>query len=561
MNGGNQVVEALRAVGANTVFGLLGSSTMEVYDALYDAADIRYIGVRDEAAGTHMADAYGRISGQPGIILAGQAGPGATNLVTGLVQAKLAYSPLVAITGLASTEHLGRDTFQEVDQQSIFSAITKRTFTVPRAERIGDFIYEAYRLANAGQRGPVVVQVPRDFFAQETASIKPQQKGLKAPATGVPDKATLAAIREMIAAAKRPVIMAGAGVKWSRGSAALEQFAQLLGIPVTVSAGHTDVIRNDHPFFFGQVGPRGNPLASRLVRESDLILALGTRLGFNTTFYNNDVVAKGTAIVQVDIDPFAIGRHFPVALGYVGDAGAAIMALTEVCRDLTPERRKWSAAYSGLSAERDELWQKREKLGADNKMPMSAERVFAELRRAMPRNAIVTLDAGTLCLQASDQLRYYEPPALLTPLDFGLVGFSYAAGLGAKLAAPERPVVTLMGDGGFGMTMAEISTAVEHRINTVAVVLDNGSWGAEKAYQRDFYDGRYIGADIKSPPYDKVAELMGASGFAITQPGQLENVFREALAANAPAVIHVKVDPNALVSFRRDSFKHRAPKA
>jgi acetolactate synthase-1/2/3 large subunit/sulfoacetaldehyde acetyltransferase len=183
--------------------------------------------------------------------------------------------------------------------------------------------------------------------------------------------------------------------------------------------------------------------------------------------------------------------------------------------------------------------------------------VFHELRQIMPRYAVVTLDAGTMCLQATDQLRYYQAPGLITPLDFGLVGFSYAAGIGAKAAAPDRPVVTLMGDGGFAMTMAEITTAVQHDIATVAVVLDNGCWGAEKAYQRDFYNGRYIGADVLSPAYDQVAKLCGAEGYAASKPGELAAAVEAALASGRPAVVHAKVDPNAIVSFRRDSFKHR----
>jgi acetolactate synthase-1/2/3 large subunit/sulfoacetaldehyde acetyltransferase len=169
-----------------------------------------------------------------------------------------------------------------------------------------------------------------------------------------------------------------------------------------------------------------------------------------------------------------------------------------------------------------------------------------------------TLDAGTLCLQATDQLPYRQPPALFSPLDFGLVGFSYACGLGAKLACPDRPVISLMGDGGFGMTMSEIGTAVANGINTVCVVMNNGCWGAEKAYQRDFFGGRYIGADVPNPRYDKVAELFGAAGFRVEKPDEAEEAIRAALACNRPAIVDVMIDPDALYSFRRDSFAHRA---
>jgi acetolactate synthase-1/2/3 large subunit/sulfoacetaldehyde acetyltransferase len=360
----------------------------------------------------------------------------------------------------------------------------------------------------------------------------------------------------MLRKASAPVIVAGAGIKWGNGSVALGKLAERLSVPVASSAGHPDVLPTDHPMFFGQVGPRGNPVASRLSREADLVIALGTRLGFNTTFYTNNDLSPSAKIVQVDIDPEALGRYFPVELGFVSDAGAVAALLDKELAGMSDVPWKgWSAA---ASKEKEALWAEREKQGENRQEPLKADRVFKEIRDVLPKDAIVTLDAGTMCLQATDRLRYFVPPAVFSPLDFGLVGFSYAAGLGAKAAAPGRPVVTLMGDGGFAMNMCEITTAVEHKLPTVAVVLDNGCWGAEKAYQRDFYNGRYIGADIRSLPYDKVAELACARGYRVERPGQLSETLKAALDAGEPAVIHVKVDPEAMISFRRDSFKHRS---
>ena len=182
------------------------------------------------------------------------------------------------------------------------------------------------------------------------------------------------------------------------------------------------------------------------------------------------------------------------------------------------------------------------------------------LRQVLPKNSAITLDAGTLCLQATDALEYYDPPSLFTPLDFGLVGFSFACGLGVKIAKPNKKVISLMGDGGFGMTISELSTAVEYKINTITIVMNNKSWGAEKAYQKDFYGKRYLGADISSPPFDKVAELYGAKGFKVKKVSEINQAVREALKINKPVVIDVDVDPKALYSFRRDSFKHRSKK-
>jgi acetolactate synthase-1/2/3 large subunit/sulfoacetaldehyde acetyltransferase len=557
MNGGEALVEALRSAGVSHVFGLLGSSTMEVYDALYDCKDIKYVGVRDERAGTHMADGFGRVAGRPGVFLAGQAGPGAANMVTGLAQAKLAYSPVVALTGIASSGHLGRDAFQEIDQQSLFAPITKRTLTVPRADRIPEFVKEAFRIANSGRCGPVVLQMPRDFFAQTIDVPIQKQADFAVTTDGLVNRQAIAALWDLLRKASAPVIVAGAGVKWSNGSQTLAKLAERLGIPVVTSAGHCDVLSNDHPMFFGQVGPRGNTVASRLTREADLIIALGTRLGFNTTFYTYNDISRTAPIVQVDIEPEAIGRYFPVTLGLIGDAGASAAALDEIAGKVERDKLAWRDWVTAAVKEREQLWADRDKEGQTKRTPLAPARIFKEIRDVLPREAIVTLDAGTMCLQATDQLRYFTPPALLSPLDFGLVGFSYAAGLGAKAAAPSRPVVSLMGDGGFAMTMAEITTAVTNGLSTVTVVLDNGCWGAEKAYQRDFYNGRFIGADIVSLPYDKVAELAGARGVAVSEPGALADALSAALKDGGPTVIHAKVDPNAMVSFRRDSFQHR----
>ena len=556
MNGGEAVIAALRSAGVSHVFGLLGSTTMEVYDALYDCADINYVGVRDERAGVHMADTFGRVSGRPGVFLAGQAGPGAANMVTGLAQAKLAYSPVVAITGLASSSHLGRDAFQEIDQQALFAPVTKRTMSVPRADRIVEFIKEAFRIANSGRRGPVVVQIPRDLFAAE---IEEQTADaffpIEAPVASI-DEASMDSLVEMLEKASAPLIIAGAGVKWGRGSDRLAETAQTLGIPVAASAGHGDVLPNDHPCYFGQVGPRGNPVASRLARDADLIIALGTRLGFNTTFYTNDNLSPDADIVQIDIEADAIGRYFPVSCGIVSDAGAFAAVLAKRAGAIR-KHEGWAGWCASAAEERTALWAKRDAEGNSDRTPLAAARVFREIREALPRDAIVTLDAGTMCLQATDQLQYFQPPALFSPLDFGLVGFSYAAGLGAKAAAPDRPVVSLMGDGGFAMTMAEITTAVSEGLPTVAVVLDNGCWGAEKAYQRDFYNGRFIGAEVPPIAYHTFAEMVGADGYLVTEPGGLKDALSKALASGRPSVIQVKVDPNAMISFRRDSFTHR----
>lgn len=555
MRCGMAAVEALRAAGVTKVFGLMGSSTLEIYDALYDAKDMEYIGVRHENCGMHMADAYGRVTQTPGLFMCGQAGPGSANMVLGLAQARMAYSPAVVITGLPSTEHMGRDAFQEIDQHTLFSPVTKRVMTVPRPERIPEFILEAFRIANSGRRGPVVVNIPRDLFNHDIEVEIP--RGVPELAAPAADRATLERIKQLILAARAPVIHAGAGIKWGRATAKLLRLAEKLQIPFTNSAGHADIAPIDHPLYAGGVGPRGNPVASMLTREADLILALGTRLGFNTTFYKHDDISKTAKIVQVDIDPLALGRYFPVELGVTADAGAVAEGLAEIMEPVTVDKAPWKARNEKFSKDKQQLWQAREASGTSASKPLHPDVIYAELRKVAPRDAIFTLDAGTTGFQATDQLPCYTAPALLTPLDCGMVGFSYAAGLGAKAAAPQRTVISLQGDGGFGMTMGEMMTAVMHNINSIAVVMDNGTWGSEIAYQRDFYNNRYIGAHVHSPRYDEVMKLCGGNGWFVTDAGGTADAVRQAMAGGKPAVIHVKVDPEAVISFRKDALKKR----
>lgn len=551
-------MEALRAAGVDRIFGLMGSSTLDLYDALYDAKDIRHIGVRDERAGTHMADAYGRITGRPGIMIAGQSGPGSTNLVTGLAQAYLAYSPVVVITGLPLTQHMGKDSFQEIDQHTLFLPVTKKVFDVPTAKRIPELILEAMRIANSGRRGPVLLNIARDLFAEQIDA-EIQYSGVVPVKAGYVDPAAASEVKRLLLGARAPALLVGAGVKWERGHEDVMRLAGKLALPIAASSGHGDVVPNDHPLYCGYAGPApyGNPVARELVHGADVILALGTRLGFNTTLYGHDVVPKHAKIIQVDIDPDAIGKYYPVHMGIVGDARSFAACLADAVGDGEGKNAAWLERNRTLRKMWDALWEERDRLGRQSVTPLTPEQVFGEVSRVLPRNAIVALDSGTLCRQAADQLRYYEPPALLTPLDFALVGFGYAAGLGAKVAAPERPVISMSGDGGFGMTVIEVCTAVQSGINSIGIVLDNECWGSEKAYQRDFYNERYIAESIISPRYDVVAESCGAQGYFVGRPGELAEALSHALKADKPAVVHVKVDPDAIVSSRKDALKHR----
>ena len=554
LSGGQAVVEALRIEGVKYVFGLIGSATLELFDALYEAKDIKFIDVRDERTGTHMADGYARASGQPGIVIAGQNGPGATNLVTGIAQANAAFSPVISLAGDIASEHRGKDAFQEIDQQALFEPITKKTFSVKQTEKIPKILNEAFNLALTPRCGPVHVNLPRDILTNNAnfAEFNKHHNNILPKAS----KDNLTKTIDIILSSSKPVIIAGGGIKNTQGGQEVIHLAKILNIPIVSSAGHGDALPFDESLYAGQMGPRGNPVASNLVKEADVILALGTRLGFNSTFFSYENINEQASIIQVDIEPKSLGRYFPITIGICADAKtAAIELYNEI--SLKKETIRIDSWTKNFLDKRKAYLKKRDAEADFNPHLIQPSGFFKILRETLPKNSAVTLDAGTLCLQATDMLNFYHPRSLFTPLDFGLVGFSFACGLGVKLAKPDCPVISLMGDGGFGMTISELSTAVQHKINTVTIVMNNKSWGAEKAYQRDFYEKRYIGANIDSPPFDKVAELYGAAGFHVNKISELKDVINTALQCEKPAIINVDVDPSALYSFRTDSFKHK----
>jgi len=559
LTGGQAAVQSLKKEGVKHVFGLIGSATMEMFDALYHEKKIKFIGVRDERTGTHMADGYARASNQPGIIIAGQNGPGATNLVTGLAQAKAAFSPVISIAGLYSTKDKMEDAFQGLDQQSLFEPVTKKTFTVKKSKKISQYLSNAFKVAMSPRRGPVCINIPRNILA-EKSFYKINDKGMSYKKNyNIRAKTTVInKSLNLINKSKRFVIIVGAGIKYNSSFKTVTKLAEYLNVPIVTAAGHGDAIPNDHKLNSGQMGPRGNPVATKLMKEADVILALGTRLGFNSTFYSYENINKKAKIIQVELEKKMIGKYFPISIGILADAATVATQLLKALKQkkISPNTDEWTKRFI---TDRAKFLINRDKIKSTNN-PIQPNALFKELRKVLPKNTAITLDAGTLCLQATDSLNYFKPPSLFSPLDFGLVGFSFACGLGIKLANPKKTVVSLMGDGGFGMTISELSTAVEYKINTITIIMNNKSWGAEKAYQKDFFGKRYLGADITSPPFDKVANLYGAKGYKVKKLSEVKKVFKNALRANRPVVIDVDVDPKALYSFRRDSFKHRVKK-
>jgi thiamine pyrophosphate-dependent acetolactate synthase large subunit-like protein len=560
MTGGEAVVETLIANDVEIITGLIGSSTLEILDGLYNNADnVRYIGCIQESAGMHLSDGYARYTGKPGIFIAGQAGPGITNTVTAMAQAKAAFSPVINLAGAIARDHRDMDAFQEVDQVSLMKPVSKKVFEVKDVDTIPLILNEGFETALTPRMGPVHIDLPRDVLGHSSEFAPPQKHQIaKLP---IADETSIQKSVKLLSEAEKPVILIGAGIKnyGSEGAETVISLAELLNAPMTASPGHNDVIPSGHPLYAGAAGPRGSGLGSNLLKEADVILVLGSRIGFNTSFYSYENINEKASIIQCEIDQKSIGRYFPVEVGILADAKTVAKQLYSSLKtvQLKKEVEEWSHQFK---KNKKSFLDQREASADTQSVPILSSGLFKELRSALPKDAIITLDAGTMCLQLTDALDFHQPKSLFSPLDYGLIGWSYPAGLGLKIAAPDRTIVSFHGDGGFATCYQELATAVENKINTIAIICNNKCWGAEKSYQKDFFDGRFIGADVSTPDFDKVAELYGCQGIKVEKATEIGDAIQAGIKAECPTVIDVQCSPDALYSFRQDSFKHKVTK-
>lgn len=559
MNAGTAILECLRKEKIRYAWGIIGSSYLELLDAFYGATDIEFVSVRNEQAAAHIADAYARTVNGVGVCIA-QGGPGVTNLVTGVALARLAYSPVLAIGGATMTAHELRGSFQEIDQISLMRPVTKAALRIGRADRAAELTRHAIRTAVSGQKGPVFLEVPRDILSQPSDAAILETSAYRAEENPAPTSNAVRRAIALLLEAKQPLIIAGSGVKWARASASLLELVDTLQVPFVVSNGNRDLVPNDHPLFCGQLGPRGSSLARDLAQRADVIFALGSRLGFTTGFFNYNYINAGAKLIQSDLEPAEIGRIYPVTMGLVGDAG-------EVARACIDEARRTTAMQSvnewveWAQARRKEWHSQRDRAIEEPVEPIQTARFYAELRRAVPRNIHVTTEAGYWGNMATDAFDHFACPSLFTPLEFGCLGFSFPASLGVKFARPDVPVLCINGDGGFAMNMQELETAVRCRLNPVVLVLNNFSWGVEKSYQRDFFDQRYVGANIGNPRFDKLAEAFGARGLRVERADEIAEAVRESFKHDVPTVIDVIVDPGEITGLRKDAVVPRSASA
>lgn len=542
---GQAVVELLREEGVSHIFGIVGSSFLDILDAMYDRNDIEFVGVRHEQGAALMADGFARISGKPAVCMVTN-GPGVLNLTYGVASAFVAHSPMVVLAPSSSREHQYRDSTQEFDQVSLFRPITKASFPVNKIERLPDAMRHAFRVATSGKMGPVMVDIPRDLMPGATIDFEPVSPDTYR--TGQTrlrgDERLIAAAADVLASASRPVVLAGGGVVWSDASQEVMRIADALGAPVVTTYGHADAVPSGYSRFLGHLGRLGAAEGIEAVRGADVILAVGTRLGQSSTFFDNRYIPADARIIQIDVDPKEIGRNYPLSVGIEGDAKAVLEALFATGRiEGSFGRGEWRQRVDEwISARKRRL----DAEGSLDSIPLKPQRVYAELRKAMPENAIVGLDAGIAPNMGQDRLSYGGPHSLLTSLELGGLGFSFPASIGACFAAQDRPVVNFNGDGGFLFNAQEFETAVRYQLNHVTVVLNNGCWGSEKAYQKYAFDERYVGADTSNPRFDKYAELFGGKGFYVEAPGDIGDALREALAAEVPSIIEIPTDPDEL---------------
>ena len=545
LTAGQAVVESLRAENVRYTFGVVGSSYLEILDAMYGRGDIEFVGCRHEQGAGFMAVGYARASGQVAVCLA-QNGPGVTNLVTCVALARACHTPMVVLGGAPMMEQMYRDSIQELDQMSILRPLCKEVVQINRAQRVPEILRHAFRVATEGKMGPVYVDMPRDLLNARDLDVEFLSPSAYRPAQKVEgDSQTLAEAVQLLRGAQSPVILAGGGVVWSGAHQEVTRLAELLGAPIVTSYERNDAVPNDHPLYLGALGRAGSPEAAEASMKADVLLALGTRLSHFTTFYDYRYIPEAARIIQVEIDQKEIGRHLPVEVGILGDAQAVARALARGLEDLDSSSQREARARRVTDLRRQRLQRLEAEAQLDG-LPMKPQRVYAELRRVLPTDTAVVFDAGGCPAFGYDRLEYSGPRTMFSSLDLACIGVALPQAIGVKMARPDQPVVSINGDGGFFMNAQELETAVRWGVPTVNIVMNNGCWGSEKAYQKILYEERYIEADIGNPRYDRLAELCGGRGFYVERPEDVAPAIREALAAETISVIEIPVDPEEL---------------
>ena len=543
MAAGEVVVRSLIAEGVKHVFGIVGSTFLPVLDSMYDRDEIQYISVRHEQAAGFMADGFARATGTPAVCLV-TGGPGAMNLLSGLCSTRAAQSPVIALAGVSSSANTDRKAFQEFDLISIFRPMVKEALQLTSPILISEMMRYVFRTALTGNKGAVFLEMPRDYL-EASVEYEPFDSSVseKIPCVPYPNPQDITRATSLIEEAERPLIIAGGGVTAANASEDVVKLAEMLNIPIVTAYGRNDAVPNNSKHYVGPLGRAGSPEAGQLCSESDLILAIGTRLWHFTTFYDDRYLKKNVKIIQVNTDSSEIGRHYPVELGITSDAKMTVQALLTSLtnQSVTKKEANWALRTKELRQQRMNRLEKEASPGTSSLLP---QQVYAELRKSLPPQTIVTLDAGACPAFAYDRLHFNAGRTFFSPLDAGVLGFAFPEAIGAKLGRPEAPVLAIHGDGGFLFNSQELETAVREKIPVVTLVMNNGSWGSEKAYQRKDYGDRFVGIDLVNPRFDEYAKLFGANGYFIDKAADIPECLSLAFKSELPTVIEIKVDPD-----------------
>ncbi|MGH9386295.1 MAG: thiamine pyrophosphate-binding protein [Vicinamibacterales bacterium] len=545
------LTEYLDRLGVEVIFGLCGHTVIGFLDAL-GKSRIRYVSTRHEQIAAHAADGYARASGKVGVVLT-HLGPGLTNAATGVANAALDSIPMVVIAGDVPSYFYGRHPHQEVnlhqdaDQFQIFKPFCKRVFRVDRAEDLPRVVERAFHLAQTGRPGPVLVDIPMDFFSVDL----PVDAFGKVPpeiAKQSIDPATASRIVDALASAKRPVLYAGGGVLSARATDELRALAEALEVPVAHTLMGKGCLHDSHPLLLGQSGFWGTPIANRKCRTADLIVAVGTRLAeANSSSWDPRFTfdIPPTRLIHIDVDPAEIGRNYQTELGVVADARLALAALVEAARgkrhadrgrlreEIAVGRREFAENWAGQ-------W-------TSNQFPLRPERILSELRRAAPEDAYIVTDVGWNKNGVGQQFPISVPGTFITPSGLATMGFGPAAALGVKLAQPHRHTIALVGDGGFSANPSVIATAMEADLPVIWIVMDNSAFGTIAGLEEMHYgwsfgcvferDGKPYRVD-----YAAMARSFGADGVMVEHADELGPVVRSALGSNRPTLIQVPME-------------------
>ncbi|MBR0476839.1 MAG: biosynthetic-type acetolactate synthase large subunit [Treponema sp.] len=546
LNGSQIVVECLVEQGVDTVFGYPGGAILNIYDELYKNQDrIHHILTAHEQGASHAADGYARSTGKVGVCMA-TSGPGATNLVTGIATAYMDSSPIVAITCNVPTPLLGRDSFQEIDITGITMPITKHNFMVHKVEDLAATIREAFIIAKSGRPGPVLIDIPKEVTANQTEfeplknlsdaklELSKDKDNLRRVFNAaVPTDEEIAKAAEIINSAKRPVIYAGGGIIISEAAEKLKELAVKADIPVSESMMARSAFPSSNALNLGMVGMHGTKASNMAVTESDLVLALGARFS-DRVISDAKRFAENSRVFQIDVDPAEINKNIPVAGSLVGDVGAILERLLPLIQkndhaEWKGQIEEWKKVYPAMYDEHP----------ADSINP----KFLCEcVHKIAGDDAFVTTEVGEHQLWVAQHYPFEKPRTFITSGGLGTMGFGTGAAIGAQFANPKRRVIHIAGDGSFRMNCNELATIGHYKLPIVIVVVNNGTLGNVRLWQRVFYGKRYSATTLDfGPDWVSLAAAYGIKGYKANTEVEFEKVFKEALDSGEAAVIDAKV--------------------